>query len=289
MVGDRGGVQAAGAAAALLARGPAAQAPSRGADAQEIAPELGRGHRPARQRAGGVSDRARLAQEDLVAAVARGRQSRDRRVGHPPIDRRRRRHHPPAAADELGRQPAPDVGLVPEAPAGDARLAGTRVAAPQRLHEGAELGRIGAAGLPVGDRAAAARGPGRDRSRGREDHREAARAGRAHQLVERLPPPGWIGGRVGGVEPRGGHGRVRGGRDRRPGDEDPDRVHAQGLQLVERLLAHGRARPDQLQVVLEDRLLRGAGMGGGASRQAGDEGPPCAGKSCGPGGPAARL
>src|SRR5215210_4374755 len=89
--------------------------------AEQLAQELQRRDRAARERAADPADRRGLTEQDLVGAVPAGAEGPDPGRGELPVDHRGGGHEPVALALVLRRQPARLVGLVADGPAADAR------------------------------------------------------------------------------------------------------------------------------------------------------------------------
>ncbi len=148
------------------------------------------------------------------------------------------------------------------------------VAPADRSREARELGR---ADLVVAASLAAGRPPGS--VGGQRDHDPEAHRRRAlHQVVVR--PEARIGGGVGGIEARLGS-RIRLRSDLVPLHLDSQRVGAQRLDLVQRVLANRRSRAHQVGVILEEGPLARACRSGGRSQREQRDQRQCGQHGCG--------
>ena len=254
MVSDAvGGECGVATAAALVLGDPSAQLVAAGIEAEDALVELGRAEEPFPERAARTSQRSGFPEQELIAAVAGGLQSRGHRTEEVSVLDRRRGNDVAVDSLALRVEPVALVGLVPGRPAMHLREVLARC-----LHE---LLVIRSARLAVMGVRLARICPARSLNR-REDYLEAAGLRLVDQLVVLEPGAGRIGGGVGGVEPRGLRLRVGVRRYAAPEEQRMDRGRAERLDLVERLLALGVARRDQRGIVLEDRLLACGGVRG---------------------------
>ena len=190
----------------------------------------------------GRADRRELSHEDLGPPRRRRPESRDAERDKPPVDAGRLR----ARADEED-----VVRLVPDRPVRDGRepAEDARVAAPHGAREGGELGRADLVVVAPPARGGPAGSIGGERQHHAEAHRDRPRDHVVVGLEARIG--GGVGGREPGLLPGAGAGR-----DLRPLDLDPERVGAEGLDRVERLLPDDRPRSHERGVVLEHAPLR---------------------------------
>ena len=283
MVREAADREPARAGAAAHPRGRALERRAAAVDAQQLADERRRRDRAARQRARQAADRRRLAEQDLVAPVPRGPQRPQAGGGQLPVAHRGGGVRDAAAARELRVQPARQVRLVAERPAGHARQhasalvlvpVGPGVAPAERPHEVAVEPRGGPAHAQPGGRqraAAGSGGPARDRRGGGEEHGEPARARAADEVVEPVPLRGGVCRRVGAAEAARAARRRRARSDRPPGDLRAEPVRAQDDGVVERGVARRGAALEQLRLILQQRDLAARGLRAGGREQAGGE------------------
>ena len=214
-----------------------------------------RGHHARARRAAGLADRRDLADQERVAAVAGGGERAGGRADERAVAARRGRH---AAGVELRRQPVGHVRLVPDRPQALRRIAPAELA-----HEPAERRGGGRACLSGAWPPTTGRRPCGARSGRRQQHVEAAGARRREHAVER-------GERAGRVRLARLPQRQRRCRVVAPDRHEPHSVHAERSHLVERVVAHHRAGPQQQRVVLHDRARRCVAGGERGGKRRGD-------------------